>query len=200
MKFLKPAMAVFYTLFLVAVNDCKAQLETIPNIGKGTVIVYEIRENKVSYHYSITVNKISETDGVEFQWKTDEKPSRSGTTSMKFSNLSDGNKLMIKPVTGKEILGEDQLRIFFNNDVVTGLVSNKSADFSIDGQNKTFLYLATKAENTTLEFNNKKVAVDYTSGDAGDIGIGFIYLGDYPIVDSYRSKEFNLTLRSVSTK
>lgn len=170
------------------------------SVAKGSVIVYNVKENKTSYQYTVTITKFSETEGVEFKWSTNEKPSRSGTTSMPFVSLTDGKNLMVKPVVGKEKLHEDQVRLFFSDDPLSTLVGAKTVDFSIDGKQNTFMYLATKAETDDYEYNGKKITVDYTGADAGDVYVGFVAVGDGNIMHSFRSKEMQFTLQSITTK
>ncbi len=196
---MKIAKLTLLTVILSLNSICHAQGVPEPVIKKGSVIVYEVKERS-TYQYTVTVTKFSEADGVELKWTTNEKSGRSGTTTMAFANLSDATKLLIKPVTGKEKLAEDQLRIFFSNDVVTTLVGKKNADIEIDGKENTFLFLATKDERAEIDYNGNKTSVDYTSGDAGDVSIGFTTIGDYQLVHTFKSKEISLTLKSITNK
>ncbi len=189
------------TLLLTAITKAQGvPAEPKVTVAKGTVIVYNVKENKNTYQYTVTITKFSEADGVEFKWTTNEKPARSGTTSMPFNNINEGKNLMVKPVTGKEKLGEDQVRLFFTDDLLVTLIGNKTVDFSIDGKQNTFMYLATKAETTDYDYNGKKITVDYTSADAGDVYVGFVTVGDGNIMHSFRSKEMQFTLQSITTK
>lgn len=191
------------TVTLMLVKVCHAQgvpQDPKPTVVKGTVIIYDVKENKVSYQYTVTVNKYSETEGIAFNWSTNEKPARSGTTSMPFTNLTEGKNLMVKPVAGTEKLTGDQVRLFLLDDLLISLIGNKTVDLSIDGKENTFLYLATKAETTELDYNGKKITVDYTSGDAGDMSVGFIAVGSMELMHSFRSKDLQFTLRSINTK
>jgi len=199
MKILNPRLA-FLTVILTLGSVCRAQGVPAPVIGKGSVIVYDVKENKVSYQYTVTVTKFSEADGIELKWTTNEKPAKSGTTAMAFTNLDNATKLKIKPVPGNEKLGEDQLRVLFSNDVVTTLVGKKFATIEIDGKEDMFLYLSAKAETETFNYNGEKVSVDFSYGDAGATQIGFVTIGDYQVVHTFRSKEFTFTLKSVTTK
>lgn len=187
-------------IVMLSLNSiCHAQGVPEPSIKKGSVIVYEVKERS-TYIYTITVTKFSEADGIELKWGTNEKSGRNGTTTMAFANLTDATKLLLKPVAGKEKLGEDHIRIFFTNNIVTNLVGNKNVDIEIDGKVNTFLYLATKDERADIEYNGSKSSVDYTSGDAGDVGIGFCTIGDYQLIHTFRSKDISFTLRSITTK
>ena len=202
MKFSKSRL-LFLGIILILTSTGKAQgvpEEPKPTVAKGSVIVYTVKENKNTYQYTVTVTKFSEADGVEFKWTTNEKPARSGTTSMPFTNITEGKDLLVKPVTGKEKLGEDQVRLFFTDDLLVTLVGTKTVDFSIDGKQNTFMYLATKAETTDYDYNGKKITVDYTGADAGDVYVGFVAVGDGNIMHSFRSKEIQFTLQSITTK
>lgn len=190
------ALSVILAFSLV----CNAQGVPGPLIAKGSIIVYDVKENKSSYQYTVTVAKFGEADGVELKWTTNEKSPRSGTTTMAFTNLDNATKLKIKLVPGKEKLDEDQLRIFFSNDIVVTLVGKKNADIDIDGKEDNFLYLATKDEKAEIDYNGSKTTVDYTSGDAGDVSVGFTTIGDYQVVNTYRSKDLSLTLKSINSK
>ena len=119
---------------------------------------------------------------------------------MAFSNLSDAKKLLVKPIAGKEELDKDQIRIFFNNDVIVSLVGTRSADIEIDGKENSFLYLATKAETAEIDYGGQKTTMDYTSGDAGEVSIGFITIGNYQLMHTFRSKELLFTLRSIDPR
>src|SRR4051812_31598300 len=138
MKFFNLPLASL-TVLLALTSVCRAQTTVEPIMGKGSVVVYDVKENKNSYQYTVTVSKFSEADGVELKWTTNERPARSGTTTMAFTNLDNATKLLVKPVAGKEKLGEDQLRVFFSNDIVVTLVGKKNADIEIDGKENTFL-------------------------------------------------------------
>jgi|GEM_PF-6351195 len=191
-----------FTLFIAALAFspvCHAQVVE-PKIEKGSVIIYEVKENTTTYQYTVTVTKFSEADGVELKWKTNEKPARSGTTSMAFSALDDATRLKIKLVSGNEKLGKDQLRVFFSNDVVTNLVGNKYVYIAFDEKEDMFLYTAKKAETAEIDYGGKKIKVDYTSGDAGKTQIGFISIGDYQVVHTFMSKDLSFTLKSISGK
>jgi hypothetical protein len=193
----------YLTVTLAFTSICQAQgvpEEPKPSIAKGSVIIYNVKENNNTYQYTATVTKFSEADGVEFKWTTNEKKARTGTTSMPFINLSECKNLLVKPVAGNEKLGEQQVRLFFSDDLLVTLVGNKTVDFSIDGKENTFMYLATKAETGEFEYNGKKITVDYTGADAGDTYVGFVPVGDSNIMHSFRSKEMQFTLQSISTK
>ena len=199
----KTSRGMLLTAALMLSALCHSQgvpVASKPVISKGSVILYNVKENKNSYTYTATITKFSQADGVEFRWTTSEKPSRSGTTSMPFSNITEGRNLMVTPVAGKEKLGEGQVRLFFNDDLLINLIGNKTVDFSIDGKENTFLYLATKAETEHFDYNGKRLTVDYTGADAGDVYVGFVSVGDGNIMHSFRSKDLQFTLQSISTK
>ena len=198
---MKHFTSLFFVITLTGFTFvCNAQGVPGPTIKKGSVITYDVKEGKSTYRYTVTIDKFSEATGISFHWATNEKPSRSGTTSMPFANLEDAKKLMVKPIPGNEKLTEDQLRVLFNNSVVVTLVGSKTVDIDVDGTAITFLYLATKDETADIDYNGSKTTVDHTSADGGDTRIGFITVGDYQLIHSFVSKDLRFTLLSISTK
>lgn len=195
---MKAIKSYLFVLVVLASTSLYSQ-PTKYNISKGTVLTYNIKESNNTYRYTATLTKFSETDGIEFKWQTNQQPASSGKCSMPFKNLSAAIKLLIKPVNGDETLGNDQLRFFFNSDQVGSLVVSKLLTIEIDGKSNDFLYIAQKAETQEVEYSGKKSSMDYISGDAGTVSIGFIEIGDYELVQSFRANDLKFDLLSITT-
>jgi hypothetical protein len=175
----------------------------VPQITKGTVITYDIKDNGKAYRLIVKVNTFSEKEAIQLQWSTNEIRRRSGTTVISFGSLTISDQLSIKLVSGKELLDESVTRFFIGENMYDDLDADNLTEFKIDGVSHEFVSLSAAGQTADIMYNGSKVAVANLYGedtDAENSTISIINL-DYEIylLKEFTSKKMVVTLKSIIT-
>jgi hypothetical protein len=175
----------------------------VPQITKGTVITYDIKDNGKAYRLIVKVNTFSEKEAIQLQWSTNEIRRRSGTTVISFGSLTISDQLSIKLVSGKELLDESVTRFFIGENMYDDLDADNLTEFKIDGVSHEFVSLSAAGQTADIMYNGSKVAVAILYGedtDAENSTISIINL-DYEIylLKEFTSKKMVVTLKSIIT-
>ena len=169
-----------------------------PPIKKGTVLTYQVTENGNSYKYVASITKFSAQDGIAVEWKDTEQPAKSGSFEMRYKNTEDATALQVKITEGKESFGTEDSRIFISDAMTKDISFYHLQDIKVDGTAHSFLFINTTAEEKEINYNNKKIKVDYNSGEDKDVYIGIINLENAKLLGIFAYKKYAIELISVT--
>ena len=170
-----------------------------PAVGIGTVLTYNVKENRMSYNYIITITKFSEHDDIAFDWKTDEAIARYGHSSMNYNNLTTANSLLVKIGNSNEIIRNNESRIFLS-EFMTHDISDHLAAFTIDGNERNFLFVDMNYETKKVPVNNIPVSLREHSGEDITYYIGVIDMKNARILGHYISPDLSIDLTAIDNK
>lgn len=180
---------------------------TAPEIKEQSVLVYKVKEAGKTYNYTVTIYS-NESDEIDFEWSTDEKPARKGKviTDLDFSDANADELLITNFKTGTEELEATQLRLFLPQSIVE-IISNAamtSIDFNVNGMAKTVsMNYSNLSSNGKLLYNGNHINAEYSEliNKTAGIVLGYIECdeSDKHLVTFYKDKRTTMQLISIKT-
>lgn len=186
-------------LFITSSVFAQAIREETPTIDRGTVLTYNVKENRRSFNYIVTITQFNKQADIAFDWKTDETVPREGHTSMNYTNLNSATSLLVNIRGGNETLGNDESRIFLSN-TMTEHIRDHLSEFKVEGVAKSFLFVDLNYETKKIAYNDKQVDFRTHSGEDTHVYIDISDVGDLSLLSHYYFQDLELSLVDINNK
>ncbi len=193
--------ALYLSMFvfsLISAVTAYAQDDT-PSLGQGTVLTYNVKENRKSFNYTVTITKFNEQGDIAFDWRTDEVAARKGHSSMRYDNLKSATSFLLNIKNGDETLGKDESRIFLT-EPMTQDISDHLAEFKIDGVTRNFIFVDMNVETKKVPVNNNTISLREHSGEDVTFYIGVIDMKNARVLGHYISLDLSIDLIAIDNK